>query len=77
MCKGEHMQIGKGCWEAVVRHLGASGEGKISVVASGEVQEGEEEEEEEVEVEEEEGAGSDGQEDGSEGRFVLQPAATS
>ncbi|GAA5969274.1 hypothetical protein JCM8115_006746 [Rhodotorula mucilaginosa] len=77
VCKGEHMQIGKGCWEAVVRHLGASGEGKISVVASGEVQEGEEEEEEEVEVEEEEGAGSDGQEDGSEGRFVLQPAATS
>ncbi|KWU42591.1 alpha/beta-hydrolase, partial [Rhodotorula sp. JG-1b] len=25
VCKGEHMQIGKGCWEAVVRHLGARG----------------------------------------------------
>lgn len=67
------MQIGKGCWEAVVRHLGASGEGKI---ASGEGRE--EEEEVEVEVREETGGtGSDGQNWwSSEGQFVLQPAAT-
>lgn len=60
------MQIGKGCWEAVVRHLGASGEGKI--VGSGEVREGEEEAEEE-------GTRSNEQ-DRSARRFVLQLAAT-
>ncbi|GAA5876950.1 hypothetical protein JCM3774_000549 [Rhodotorula dairenensis] len=31
VCKGEHMQIGKECWDAVVSHLGAAGEGGTDI----------------------------------------------